>query len=122
MCDLAHLFDVVMRTYQPAVTGAGKMQSGSSCACNAAAGPCGCRPEDLTACLPQLLLASLPADVQVRQTTIRVYGDLSSYLQPYTLVLRSSVMQYCWQGIHVSIGLHAVPALSHFRYLAASCA
>ena len=95
MCDLAHLFDVIMRTYQPAVTGAGKMQSGSACTCNAAAGPCGCRPEDPTACLPQLRLASLPADVQVRQTKLRVYGDMNPYFQPYTLVLRSSVIQYC---------------------------
>jgi hypothetical protein len=46
------------------------------------------------ACLPQLRLASSPADVQVRQTTFGVYGDLNPYFQPYTLVLRRRVIQY----------------------------
>ena len=65
MCDLAHLFDVVMRTYKPAVAAAGKPQTASLCACNAA-GPCECRSEDPTACLPQMRLVTLPADVQAR--------------------------------------------------------
>ncbi|BDA47154.1 probable PHD finger protein MALE MEIOCYTE DEATH 1 [Coccomyxa sp. Obi] len=74
MCDLAHVFNVVMRTYRPAAAAAaaaaatagntGEAQGTAVSTCKPL-GPCDCSSEDPRAGLPQLRLATLPADVQV---------------------------------------------------------
>ncbi|CAL8471780.1 g11322 [Coccomyxa elongata] len=70
MCDLAHLFNVVMRTYRPAAAASAaagnteKAQGEAVSACDPST-PCDCSPEHSRDGLPQLRLATLPADVQV---------------------------------------------------------